>query len=127
MGILAILSMLLFAARTLSRQYALLAWSLLVLSPFAIDYSKELKQYSSELAVSATILLLTSLYVENATPRRFWLLVVTVFTGLLVGYAVAFIVPGLVFLLCMTPIECRARSNSWPSLSASCVHSFSPL
>jgi hypothetical protein len=65
MGILAILSMLLFAARTLSRQYALLAWTLLVLSPFAIDYSKELKQYSSELAVSATILLLTSLYVEN--------------------------------------------------------------
>jgi hypothetical protein len=111
MGILAILSMLLFAARTLSRQYALLAWTLLVLSPFAIDYSKELKQYSSELAVSATVLLITSLYIENATARRFWLLVGTVFVGLLVGYAVAFIVPGLVFILCMTPIECRARST----------------
>jgi hypothetical protein len=103
MGIVALVSMLVFALRTLSRQYALLAWTLLALSPVAVDYSKELKQYSSELAVSSTILLVCSLYIENATAQRFRLLVGTVVIGLLVGYATAFVLPGLILLICMTP------------------------
>jgi 4-amino-4-deoxy-L-arabinose transferase-like glycosyltransferase len=111
MGILAILSMLLFAARILSRQYALLAWTLLVLSPIAIDYSRELKQYSSELAASATILLVCTLYIENATVRRFWLLVGTVVAGLLIAYSVAFVLPGLILVICMTPIRHCTSSN----------------
>jgi 4-amino-4-deoxy-L-arabinose transferase-like glycosyltransferase len=111
MGILAVVSMLLFAARILSRQYALLAWTLLVLSPVAIDYSKELKQYSSELAASATILLVCTLYTENATVRRFWLLVGTVVAGLLIAYAVAFVLPGLILVICMTPIRHCTSSN----------------
>jgi hypothetical protein len=103
MGIVAVVSMLVLVARTLSRQNALLAWTLLVLSPVAVDYSKELKQYSSELAVSATVLLLCSMYIEKATARRFWLLLGTVVIGLLVGYAAAFLLPGLILLICMAP------------------------
>jgi hypothetical protein len=103
MGIVALVSMLVLAVRTLSRQNALLAWTLLALSPVAVDYSKELKQYSSELAVSATILLLCSLYIEKATARRFWLLFGTVVIGLLIGYAAAFVLPGLILLICMAP------------------------
>ncbi len=104
MSMVAVLSLLLFAARTLSRQYALLAWTLILLSPVAVDYSKELKQYSCELAVSCTLLLVAALYIENATVRRFWLLVGTVAIGLMLGYATAFVLPGLILVLCLTPI-----------------------
>jgi hypothetical protein len=105
MGILAILSMLALARRLLSRQFALLAWTLFVLSPVAVDYSKELKQYSAELAVSTTILLVCALYIENATIRRFWLLVGVFVIGLLVGYATVFSLPGIILLICLTPIR----------------------
>jgi hypothetical protein len=124
MGILAVLSMLLFAARILSRQYALLAWTLLVLSPVAIDYSKELKQYSSELAASATILLVCTLYTENATVRRFWLLVGTVVAALLIAYGVAFVLPGLILVICMTPIRNCTSSNVRACISKRFVRAF---
>jgi hypothetical protein len=105
MGIMGLLAMFVFAARALSRQHALLAFTLLALSPVAVDYSKEFKQYSSELAVSCTILLVCTLYIERATVRRFWLLVATVTIGLILGYATAFILPGLVVVVCMTQIR----------------------
>jgi hypothetical protein len=105
MGILAILSMLALARRLLSRQFALLAWTLFVLSPVAVDYSKELKQYSAELAVSTTILLVCALYIENATVRRFWLLIGVFVIGLSVGYATVFILPGVILLVCLMPIR----------------------
>lgn len=111
MGILALLSLFLLVARILSRPFALLAWTLLVLSPAAIDYSRELKQYSSELAASATILLVCTLYIENATVRRFWLLVATVVAGLLIGYGVAFVLPGIILLVCMLPIRYGTPSD----------------
>ena len=110
MGILAILSMLALARRLLLRQFALLAWTLFVLSPVAVDYSKELKQYSAELAVSTTILLVCALYIESATVRRFWLLVGAFVIGLSIGYATVFILPGVILLICVTPIRPRTSS-----------------
>jgi hypothetical protein len=97
---------------------------MLVLSPVAVDYSKELKQYSSELAVSATILLVCTLYIENATVRRFWLLIGTAVIGLLVGYATAFVLPGLIVVLCMTPIPHRVPSNVKRCISNRFVRAF---
>lgn len=104
MGILAVLSMFLFSTRFLSRQYALLAWVLLVLSHFAIHFSSTLKQYSSELAATATILFVCVLYVEKATASRFWLLVATVSVSLLAAYAVAFLLPGIALMIYIFPI-----------------------
>jgi hypothetical protein len=111
MGIFAVLIMLFFVIRTFLRQYALLAWTLLALSPVAIDYSRELKQYSSELAVSTAILLGCSLYIQSATARRFWLLVGTVISGLLVGYGTLLTLPGLLLFLLMNPIRSSPSST----------------
>ena len=105
MGILTIVLMLSFAMRIVSSQYALLAGALLALSPVAVDYSRLLKQYSTELAASSAILLACSLYIEKTTARRFWALVATVSVGLLSGYAIAFFLPGIAFLLWMAPIR----------------------
>lgn len=111
MGLLAALAMLLFALRMLSRQYALLAWTLLVLSPVAVNYSRQLKQFSSELAATTMILLVCALYIKNATTRRFWLLTVTVAVGLLSGYAMAFLLPGIAFTIWITPVRHGTPSN----------------
>jgi hypothetical protein len=117
MGILAAVSMLFLAMKVLSRQYALLAWTLFVLSPVAIDYSRILKQYSSELAASASILLACTLYMRSATNRRFWILVVTIAAALLCGYAIAFLLPGVVFAMLMSPV--RGTSVAGPGFSGS--------
>ena len=93
------LFMLLFALRILLRQYALLAFVLFVFSPTAVNYSRELKQYSAEAAATTAILLACAVYIEKASARRFWLLVATVTVGLLVGYAVAFLMPGIALMI----------------------------
>lgn len=103
LGIAAILIMFVILLRILSRQYALLAWLLLVLSPVTVTYSRMLKQYSAELAATTAILLACVLYIEKASIRRFWLLVAIVSAGLLSGYAVAFLLPGVAFMVWMSP------------------------
>jgi Dolichyl-phosphate-mannose-protein mannosyltransferase len=118
LGMLAIVLMLVFVLRVLSRQYALLAWLLLVLSPVAANYSRMLKQYSAELAATTAILLACALYIEKASARRFWLLVALVAVGLLSGYAVAFLLPGIALMMWMSPVR---RVN--PSDDRICVAS----
>lgn len=105
MGIFAMLCVALLAANIFLRQYALLAWSLFVLSPMAVEYSRIFKQYSSELAAAAAILLVSALYIQKPTGRRFWLLLATVVTGLLIAYAVAFLLPGTTLMIWMSPIR----------------------
>jgi hypothetical protein len=114
MGILAIGTMLFFAVRILWRQYALLAWTMVVLSPIEITYARQLKQYSSEFFVSTAILLACSLYMEKTSARRFWLLVATTAGGLLVGYGIALLVPAVALLIWMFP----SRTGSSSSLRA---------
>jgi uncharacterized membrane protein len=118
MGILAVFIMLLFAQRILSRQFAMLAWVLLVFSPVAVNYSRQLKQYSAELAVTTTILLMCALYIENGTTRRFWLLATTAAAGLLNGYATAFLLPGIAFLIWISPVRHDTPSNPRAYLSS---------
>jgi hypothetical protein len=114
MGLSAALAMFIFAKRVVSRPYALLATALFVLSPVAIEYSKTLKQYSSELAASTTILLVCIAYLDRPTTRRFWLLVATVVIGLLIAYAVAFVLPAIILVVALSPFRpgCTQR---WPA------------
>jgi hypothetical protein len=118
MGILAALGMLLFALRILSRQYAVLAWILLVLSPVEVSYSRQLKQFSTELAATTLILLVCALYIKSGTTRRFWLLTATVVAGLLSGYAIAFLLPGIAFTIWISPVRPSIPSNPRTYLSS---------
>lgn len=104
-GVLAAVSMFILARRILSPRYALLAWTMFVLSPLAIGFSKELKQYSSELAATTTILLVCIMYLEQPTSRRFWVLLGTTAAGLLIAYSVAFVLPGIILVVCLRPIQ----------------------
>jgi uncharacterized membrane protein len=110
MGLLAALSMFVLCRRLFARPYAMLAWAMFVLSQVAIEYSQTLKQYSSELAASTTILLLATLYVEKPKLRCFWLLTSAIVVGLFTAYSLAFVIPGIVLMICMSP----ARGSSNP-------------
>jgi hypothetical protein len=104
-GVLAAVSMFILSRRVLLPRYALPAWTMFVLSPLAIRYSKELKQYSSELAATTTILLVCIMYLEHPTSRRFWVLLGTTTAGLLIAYSVAFALPGIILVVCLRPIQ----------------------
>jgi len=104
MGLLACVSMVALAVRLLSRRYALLASALFVLCPVATEFSRTLKQYTSELAATTTILLCAIVYLERATPRRFWLLAGAVIIGLLIAYPVVFLLPGIVLVVFVSPV-----------------------
>jgi Dolichyl-phosphate-mannose-protein mannosyltransferase len=118
MGLLAIGTTLFFGARLLWRNYALLAWVMLILSPVEITFSKLLKQYSAEFFVTTAILVACSLYIEKTSARRFWLLVATTGCGLLIGYGIALLVPGVALLIWMYPVR-PSRSSRAKNGSAS--------
>lgn len=108
-GLLSMVCMFLLARRVLAGRFTLPAWTMLVFSPIAIRYSKALKQYSLELAAATVILLACAMYLERPTIRRFWLLLTTVAVCLLMAYSVAFLLPGIVLVVCLAEIPDRWR------------------
>ena len=115
-GFVAVACMFILTRRVLLPRYAIPAWTLLVLSPVAIDYSKALKQYSGELAASTALLLVCILYLQRPTARRFWLLVAIAAVGLLMAYPVTFILPGIFLVVCFAPTQI-GLSESGPARS----------
>jgi len=104
-GLVAVVCMFVLTRRVLLPRYALPAWTLFVLSPVAIDYSKALKQYSGELAASTAIVLVCVLYLQRPTARRFWMLVAIAAVGLLMAYPVTFLLPGIFLVICFAPTQ----------------------
>jgi hypothetical protein len=91
--------------RVLSARFAVPAWALFVLSPLSITFSKTLKQFSAETAVTAAVLLVGVLYVERPTRTRFGLILATVAIGPLLAYSVVFSLPGIVVLVFVVGTE----------------------
>ena len=74
-GILSLVLMATLAGRMLRPPFALICLSLMALSPCAIGFSKELKQYSADMAASSLLLLALWEYLRrNDSKRYFWLL-----------------------------------------------------
>jgi len=117
MGILATGTMLFFALRILWKHYALLAWTMVVLSPVEIIQARQLKPYSSELFVSTLVLLACSLYIEKSSARRFWLLVAVTAGGVLIGYGIALLVPSVALLIWLFPSRQSSSSSGRTRLS----------
>jgi predicted membrane-bound mannosyltransferase len=67
--------------RRLAPPFALLAVLMVALSPTAIDYSRMLKQYSTELAVAALLMLTAWRYLESPTTGRYAALAATIASG----------------------------------------------
>src|SRR5215469_9187415 len=113
MGVVSAAVMAVIARRLWSISYGLLAWVTFVLSPAAIVFSANLKQYSSELAAASAILLAALMYRQHPTSRRFYLLLVAVSIGLLASYPLVFALPGITLFVTLVPV----LSGAAPSVS----------
>ncbi len=119
MGILAAIGVAYVLRRLLTPFYALLGWTLFLLSPVFLNYSATLKQYTSELAAAVGILIAAIHYFQRPTTWRFWLLAVGVAAGMALGYAVVFVVPGIVLVIAFTPVS--PDSESFGPFVRSCI------
>ena len=95
LALVAVASMMAVSRRLLSAPFAALACALLVFHPTAIEYSRTCKQYSSELAASAVILLCTVLYLQDPVRRRFCWLAGAFALMLPMAWSTAFLLPGV--------------------------------
>lgn len=88
---------LMFAAarRLVSLPFATLACTITAFHPTAIDYSRTLKQYSGELAVSAAVLLMTVRYLKKPGGRRLGWLIGVLLLSLPLAWATVFLAPGV--------------------------------
>jgi len=74
-GVLALILFARLAQKMLTAPFAVLATALVALSPIAIVYSKEVKQYSSDVMATCLALLMLWGYLDNPDRRRYlWLL-----------------------------------------------------
>lgn len=89
------LGLVVWMSRRLSPAFGLLAVLLVALSPTAIDYSRMLKQYSTDLAVAALLLAMTWRYVDRPSRARFAALAVTLAAGMACAYGVVFAACGV--------------------------------
>ena len=113
MGVVSAAVMAVIARRLWSISYGLLAWVTFVLSPAAIVFSANLKQYSSELAAATTVVLAALMYRQHPTSWRFYLLLVAVSIGLLASYPLVFALPGITLFVTLVPV----LSGAAPSVS----------
>lgn len=121
-SVLAGLIMFLLARRLMSRWTALLAWTLLFLSPTAITWARYLKQYSTELLVTALLLWLCVRYLEQPAVRRFALLAGAALVGLLASYPTALLLPGIALALAGRSLVRAAQLAVGGSAVAAAVH-----
>jgi len=117
-GLAAMALMLPLSRRLLAPRFALLAWSLLVLSPVAIEYSKTVKQYSMELAAATLVLWVLVRYAEQPTLRRFGWLTAAVAVSLMAAYPIVFFVPSVMVGVLISRVGAGANGREIDTLTA---------
>jgi len=112
-GVLAVALHALLSRRIFGRWLALFSTTLVALSPSAVVFSKELKQYSADLASAAMILLVLWIYIARPDRRSF--------AQLLIAFAVSIGLsdPAVMFL----PLAMAVLLTAQPDFS----HSSEPL
>lgn len=103
-GLLALVLFAELSCRVLRRPYAWLATAIIAVSPIAIVASKQLKQYSSDLAASVVILLVLWTY-RKERDRRHWRWLLGAFIILLtLSYMVVIFIPlAIIVIYSSTP------------------------
>jgi hypothetical protein len=108
----AVMALILFArlaGKMLTAPFAVLATALMAFSPIAIVYSKEVKQYSSDVAATCLVLLMLWEYINCPDRRRYLWLLVSASVMLLCSYDTAVCLPltlGVIFL-CRNSAHCQ--------------------
>lgn len=93
--LMAVAALIAVGARLLPAAFAVLAGALMAFHPTVIEYSHTLKQYTGEMAMSALILLVAILYLQDPSRRRFIWLTLAFALALPLDYAAVFLLPGI--------------------------------
>ena len=93
LGIAAVALFALWSRRFLPVPAAAAATLLVALSPAAIVYSQEVKPYNSDVFAAVLLLLVSWLYMERPTARRYAALLLTLAIALPLSYQAAFFLP----------------------------------
>jgi len=116
---LSILSLILIACLsrlTLRTPFAVLCTTLVALSPPAVVFSKEVKQYSGDVFASCLLLLVLWGYLEQPDRRRYVYLTVAFTVALFLSYpAVAFLPGAIAVVAAVEPTRGGELSNAWRS------------
>ncbi|MGO9087242.1 MAG: glycosyltransferase family 39 protein [Terriglobales bacterium] len=113
---LSVLSLVLIARLsrlTLRAPFAVLCTTLLALSPPAVVFSKEVKQYSGDVAASCLLLLVLWRYLEQPDRKRYVYLTVAVAVALLLSYPAVTFVPGAIAIVAAVEPLDGDHANAW--------------
>jgi len=102
LGVLSVALVAALAWRTFRPPFAILCTAMVALSPAAIAYSKELKQYTGDLASTALNLLVLSAYLRHRDVRRFAWVLATFACTVLLSYTAVVIAPAIAWVLWST-------------------------
>jgi hypothetical protein len=112
MGIAAILCFVWFLKQNMAPHFAVLGAIFLIFCPDAVDLSRQLKQYSSELAATSLILLAFSHYLQARSHRRFLVLLGATVVAISLGYGTFLLLPGLFFGIVLSNQSRQAAIHS---------------
>jgi hypothetical protein len=112
MGIAAILCFGWFLKQNMATHFALLGAVFLLFCPDAVELSRQLKPYSSELAATSLILLAFSSYLQERSHRRFLVLLGVSLLAITLGYGTFLLLPGLFFGIVLSNQRKQAAIHS---------------
>jgi uncharacterized membrane protein len=108
-GIGSVLLFSFIALRLLKPSFAIIAILLFVFSPRVILYSQSLKQYSTDVLSTISLLALGYLYIEKRTDRRFYLLLVAFVVLSFLSYPAMLFLPFLLYVA-VTKVDLQPRA-----------------
>jgi uncharacterized membrane protein len=98
------------ALRLLKPNFAMIAILLFVFSPRVILYSQSLKQYSTDVFSTISLLALGYLYIEKRDDRRFYRLLAAFVALSFLSYPAMLFLPFLLYAA-ITKVDLRSRAN----------------
>ena len=115
LGILAIAMLARLAGKMLRPAFALLCTCLIAFSPYGIAYSKELKQYSSDMFATCLVLWAIWTYIQSPTRRQYFVLLFVFAVTLFLSYTAIVFVPLAVLVVLL---ETRPAASRGAGLAA---------
>ena len=108
-GIVSVLLFSFIALRLLKPSFAMIAILLFVFSPRMILYSQSLKQYSTDVLSTISLLALGYLYIEKRTDRQFYLLLLAFVVLSFLSYPAMLFLPFLLYVA-VTKVDLQPRA-----------------
>jgi uncharacterized membrane protein len=110
-GIVSVLLFSFMALRLLKPSFAMIAILLFVFSPRVILYSQSLKQYSTDVLSTISLLVLGYLYIEKRADRWFYLLLAAVVALSFLSYPAMLFLPFLLYAA-ITKVESQRANDT---------------